>query len=129
MMSIIEDTEEGGSVLIETLAALAIISTAVVMGLHGFAEAAARLKRAEEQMTALTLAQNLIAETLGTATTVPADRHGISDTGFHWSIKVHRELVHARHFLARPYGLTVTVARAGGPPLVVETTAIALDRE
>lgn len=129
MMSFIEDAEEAGSILIETLAALAITSTAVVMGLHGFAEAAARLKRTEERMTALTLAQNLIAETLGTAKSVPADRHGVSDRGFHWSIKVHRKLVHAHHFLARPYGLTITVARPDGPPLVIETTAIALDRE
>jgi len=42
-MSSMADTAETGSVLIEALAALAIISTAVVMGLHGFVEATARV--------------------------------------------------------------------------------------
>jgi type II secretory pathway pseudopilin PulG len=128
-MSITKDATETGSVLIEALAALAIISTTVVVGLHGFAQSTGRLKRTEEQMTALTVAENLIAETMGTAKFVPANRHGVSESGLQWSIKIHRELVRGHHFLARPYGLTVTVAGAGGPSLIVETTAIALDRE
>jgi type II secretory pathway pseudopilin PulG len=128
-MSSMADTAETGSVLIEALAALAIISTAAVMGLHGFAEATARVKRTEDQMTALTMAENLIAETLGTAATIPAERHGVSDLGLQWSIKVQREQVRAHHFLARPYELTITVGEANDPFLTIETTGIAVDRE
>jgi Tfp pilus assembly protein PilV len=80
-MSTSDETSQSGSVLIEALAALAIMSTAVVMGLGGFAETLARLRQADDRLLALTLARNLLTETMGSASSMPADSEGTSDEG------------------------------------------------
>jgi hypothetical protein len=124
---ITKDTE--GSVLLEALAALAIISGAVVMGLNGFVEASARLKRSEDRLTALALARNLITETIGSATSVPSESEGVTNSGLAWSIKVYQEFAREQTYLVKPYRLVVTVARREAAPLVVlETTGIALEQ-
>lgn len=121
---------EEGSVLIEALAALAIISTAVVMGLSGFADAVERLKWTNEKLEALNLARNLMTETLGSAVSIPSQKRGASETGFSWSIRSCQEPTSKQGYLAKPYKVVVTVAKHEGPPLIVlETTAIALDRQ
>jgi type II secretory pathway component PulJ len=127
-MSTGSHTSEAGSVLIEALAALIIVSTAIIMALHGFAEATARLKRTEEQLAALTLARNLIAETTGSSVYVPAERDGVSETGLYWSVKVHRDHVGGSQFLAKPYALMVAVRRGDHSPLLaIETRDVALE--
>ena len=122
--------EEEGSVLIEALAALAIISTAVEMGLSGFADAVERLKWTDEKLEALSLARNLMTETLGSANSVASQKRGTSDSGFSWSIKSYQQPRPERGYLVKPYKVVVTVAKHEGAPLVVlETMAITLDRQ
>jgi type II secretory pathway pseudopilin PulG len=129
-MSTADKTSQSGSVLIEALAALAIMSTAVVMGLGGFAETIARLRQADDRLLALTLARNLVTETIGLASSMPSGSEGTSEEGFRWSIEIREKPSRHQAFLLKPYKILVKVSQADGSPLIVlETTALALDRK
>jgi hypothetical protein len=129
-MSAADPAAQSGSVLIEALAALAIISTAFVMGIGGFAEAITRLRQADQRMAALILARNLVAETMGTASSMPLNRAGTSEEGFRWSIEIREKPDRHKTFLVKPYRIVVKVSEDDGSSLIVlETTALVLERK
>ena len=128
-MSEITNTGETGSVLIEALAALAIISSAVVLGLSGFADATARLRRTDDRLEALSLARNLMTETLGSTVSVPSERHGISDSGFSWSIRTYQESYPEHRYVAKLYTVIITVAKREMVVVILESTGISLERQ
>jgi hypothetical protein len=128
-VSEITNTGETGSFLIEALAALAIISSAVVLGLSGFADATARLRRTDDRLEALSLARNLMTETLGSTVSVPSERHGISDSGFSWSIRTYQESDPEHRYVAKLYTVIITVAKREMVVVILESTGISLERQ
>lgn len=122
-----DSASESGSVLIEALAALVVLSTAVILSLNGFADATARLKEVEERLAALSEAHNLLVENIGRATLVAGENRGFSEAGFAWTVKVSEETSGKASFLARPYRISVSVEKELGkaPAVVLETIVTA----
>jgi hypothetical protein len=77
-----------GSVLIEALAALAIISLTVVASLNGFAESIHRLQQAEERLSALGEARSLVARTSGAEALSTGTIRGETPSGRTWTVVV-----------------------------------------
>ena len=80
-----------GSVLIEALAALAIISLTVVASLNSFAESIHRLQQAEERLSALGEARSLVARTSGAEALSTGTIRGETPSGRKWTIVVEEE--------------------------------------
>ncbi|HEY7765519.1 MAG TPA: hypothetical protein VIB38_11065 [Aestuariivirgaceae bacterium] len=124
------DENQSGSVLIEALAALAVLSIAAVIGLGGFAEALARLRQADDRLLAVTFARNLITETIGQASSIQSSSQGTSEEGLRWSIEIREKPGRHQAFLVKPYKIVVKVSQKDGSSLIVlETIALSLDRK
>jgi type II secretory pathway pseudopilin PulG len=120
---------EEGSVLIEALAALAIIFTVIIMALNGLSEAVRALERAEMQMSALAEARSRLAEVSGADFLSSSVKEGVSETGLAWKVIINEDGSSADPRTARPFRVSVEVeaieATAGGSSVALDTIIIA----
>jgi type II secretory pathway pseudopilin PulG len=118
---------EEGSVLIEALAALAIISMVIIMALNGLSESVRGLERAELQLSALAEARSRIAELSGADFLSSSVKEGVSATGLGWRIIVREDGSSANRQTARPFRVSIEVeAKTGaGASVALNTIVIA----
>jgi type II secretory pathway pseudopilin PulG len=118
---------EEGSVLIEALAALAIISTVIIMALNGLSEAVRGLERAELQLSALAEARSRIAELSGADFLSTSVKEGVSATGLGWRIIIREDGLSANPQTARPFRVSIEVDAkvGGGSSVALDTIVIA----
>jgi hypothetical protein len=119
---------EDGSVLIEALAALAIISTVIIMALSGLSEAVRGLERAELQLSVLAEARSRLAEVSAADFLSSSVEEGVSATGLGWRITVKEDSSYVKQQqTARPFWVSIEVETraAGASSVALDTVVIA----